>query len=256
MVRPLEKLTGKGERYTRRASVEVEISELEDIALDELVKHCKLRPKTVSTEALLYFVRITPASSPSREQLFTELMRRTLAALPGAGSETGGSTGFSNLAIRDRVFDSFVDQILAEQTEYNEQLDYYEVNFNHALKADCADAKRQIWKEENRSEGLVNDQGEISAEVEEAAANYASLDADELDEDYYRRLLDGAIDTLPPIQRRILEMLRLDFPIASTNVDTPTISKALGKSEKTIRNQRDRAFATLRRRFERKEEIR
>jgi hypothetical protein len=259
-VRPLRKLTSKGVPYVRRNAVEAEIAELEQLSPDELMARCSLWPKAipgfVSTEALLYFVRITDAASSHREHLFRVLMRRVQRALPKPDSFDGKTADLAGMTIRDRVRDSFVDLLLADTVEYNELLDYYEVNFNHAMALDRLDASRQVWTEENRSVGLENDEEEISAEVEEAVEHYDPFDPDELDKKDYRRLLDDAIDTLPPLQKKIVEMLRLDIPIDSKNPATPTISKALGKTEKTIRNQRDRAFATLRRRLERKEEVR
>jgi DNA-binding CsgD family transcriptional regulator len=45
---------------------------------------------------------------------------------------------------------------------------------------------------------------------------------------------------------RVIEMLRQGIPIDSKDVDAVTIAKALGKSEKTIRTYRDKAFAVLR----------
>jgi DNA-directed RNA polymerase specialized sigma24 family protein len=41
-------------------------------------------------------------------------------------------------------------------------------------------------------------------------------------------------------------MLRQGFPIDSKDPQAMTVAKALGKSEKTIRLHRDRAFAALR----------
>lgn len=260
MARPLRKLTKEGAPYVRREAVEAQIAELERLNLDVLVARCNLWPKTVlgfvSTEALLHFVRIADAASAHREPLFRALMRRVQRALPKPDSRDGKTTDLSRMAIRDRVRDGFVDQILADLTQYNEQLDYYEVNFNQALAFDRLDASRQAWTEENRSAELEDDDEEISTEVEQSVERYDPFDADELDKKDYRRLLDGAIDTLPPIQKRIVEMLRLEIPIDSGDPETLTISKTLGKAEKTIRNQRDRAFATLRRRLERKEEVR
>lgn len=260
MARPLRKLTREGSPYVRRDAVDAEISDLERLDPDELVARCNLWPKNVpgfvSTEALLFFVRITDAAGVHREHLFRALMRRVQRCLPKPDSSDGKTIALSRMAIRDRVRDGFVDQILADQAEYNVRLDYYEVNFNHALALDRLDASRQVWREENRSEKLENDEEEISAEVEQAVEHYDPFNADELDKKNYRRLLDGAIDMLPPLQRRIVEMLRLEIPIDSSNPETLTISKALNKAEKTIRNQRDRAFATLRRRLERKEEVR
>ncbi len=259
MVRPLRMLKREGVPYVRREVVEAEIAELERLNPDELVARCNLRTKTVpgfvSTESLLYFVRITDAVRGHREHLFRELMRRVQRTLPKPDSHDGKTADLAGMIIRDRVRDGFVDHILADQPEYNERLDYYEVNFNHALALDRLDASRQVLTEVNRSAELENDEDEISAEVEQAVERYDPLDADELDKKDYRRLLDGAIDTLPPLQKRIVEMLRLEIPIDSSNPDTLTISKALRKAEKTIRIHRDRAFATLRRHLERKGKV-
>ncbi|MGI2014540.1 RNA polymerase sigma factor [Shewanella oncorhynchi] len=249
-----------GEPYVRRCTVEEELTELEQLTSNELVTRSNILSKTssefVSTEALLYFVRITDATNAHREQLFQSLIRRVMCGLPRPDSSDGKTTDLSLMTIRDQVLGDFIERILADQHEYNEQLDYYEVNFNHALAKDRLDAKRQVWTEENRSEELENNENEISSKVEHAVGFYDPFDADELDKADYRRLLNDAIDKLPNVQRSIVEMLRQEIPIYSNNPDTPTISKLLSKSEKTIRNQRDRAFATLRRRLERKEEVR
>ncbi|QUP53379.1 sigma-70 family RNA polymerase sigma factor [Ralstonia syzygii] len=180
-------------------------------------------------------------------------MSRTLRLLPKPESADGMTTDMGLLAIRDRVMDAFVDRLLADQAEYEEKLDYFEINFNGALAKDRLDASTQVWTELNRSAVLENEDEEISAEVEEAVEHHDPFDPDELDKKDYRRLLEGAIDTLPPLQKRIVEMWRLEIPIVSSDPNALTISQALGKAEKTIRNQRDRAFATLRRRLERKE---
>lgn len=41
-------------------------------------------------------------------------------------------------------------------------------------------------------------------------------------------------------------MMRQGFPIDSKEPDVMTISKVLGRSEKTVRTYRDKAFAALR----------
>lgn len=257
MVRPLRKKTGEGNLYTRRPAVEAEIAELERLDSGELVARCQRWPKSVigfvSTEALLYFVRTTGTASQHHEALLTALIRRALHLLPRPDSADGLTTDFSLLAIRDRVIDAFVDRILTDQSQYDDRLDYFEINFNGALAKDRLDASSQVWAEQNRSAQLESEDDEISAEVEQAIDHYDPFDPDEIDKKDYRRLLDGAIDTLPPLQKRIVEMWRQDIPIVSSDPSILTISKVLGKAEKTIRNQRDRAFETLRRRLERKE---
>jgi hypothetical protein len=48
------------------------------------------------------------------------------------------------------------------------------------------------------------------------------------------------------LERRVVEMCRQDVPIDSKDPETMTMVKTLGRSEKGIRNIRDRAFAKLR----------
>lgn len=257
MARPLRKVTREGVLYVRRTVVEAEIGELEKLEPNELVARCQQWPESapgaMSPEALLYFVRTIDAASPHHEPLLRALMRSVLHRLPKPDNVDGTTTDLAELSIRDRVMDMFVDRLLGDQAEYDDKLDYFEINFNGAMAKDRSDAGAQIRVEQNRSAELLNEDDEISAEVEQAVEHYDPFDPDELDKKDYRRLLNGAIDTLPLLQKQIIEMLRRDIPIMSSDPSVPTISKVLRKAEKTIRNQRDRAFATLRRRLERKE---
>jgi DNA-directed RNA polymerase specialized sigma24 family protein len=110
------------------------------------------------------------------------------------------------------------------------------------------DAQEQAWRDENRSTSLEFDEetGEPSEEVERAAGSFDWSSDSEIDGADYRFRLDAAIDALPPEQMRIIEMLRKGVPIDSKEADAVTIAKALGKSEKTIRTHRDKAFAAIR----------
>lgn len=257
MARPLRKLTREGASYERRSSVEAEIAELERLDPDELVARCQQWPVsvagTVSPEALLYFVRTTDVASPYHEPLLRALMQTALQRLPKPENLDGKTTDLGELSIRDRVMDKFVDRLLGDQAEYDDKLDYFEINFNGAMAKDRLDASAQVRVEQKRSAELLNENDEISTEVEQAVEHYNPFDPDELDKKDYRRLLNSAIDTLPSLQKQIIEMLRHGIPIMSIDPSVPTISKVLNKAEKTIRNQRDRAFVTLRRRLERKE---
>lgn len=51
-------------------------------------------------------------------------------------------------------------------------------------------------------------------------------------------------------------MWRQDIPIESNDPSIESISKVLGKSEKTIRTHRDKAFASLKRFLEQKGMVR
>ncbi len=257
MARPLRKRKEDGTLYVRRPLVEAEIAELELLNQPELVARCRLRSKSavgfVSPEAVLYFVRTIDSTSPHHESLLTILIGCAIHLLPKPDNSDGATVDIGRLLIRDRVLDAFVDRLLADQAEYEEKLDYFEINFNAALVKDRYDASAQVWKELNRSEPLADDDEEASPEVDVVLGQDDSFDPEELDKKDYRRLLDGAIDALPLLQRQIIEMLRNDIPITSIDPNIPTISNVLKKSEKTIRIHRDRAYLTLRRRLERKE---
>jgi hypothetical protein len=254
MTRPLRKLNRYGVLYTRRSAVEAEIVELEKLTDDELVAKCCVLAKTstdfVSSETLLYFVR-NIESTPLRESILEVLIKRVILSLPGRNS----SNSIVEMDIRDRVFGDLIDMILADKICYDERLDYYEVNFNQSIKYDRLDAERQVWGVENRTQELGTEDEEISPEVEEAIESYDPFDVYELDKENYRRRLDAAINALPPLQRCIVEMWRQEIPIISKDPNEMTISKALKKSDKTIRTHRDYAFATLRKRLEEKEKV-
>ena len=154
--------------------------------------------------------------------------------------------------IREEVRDHFVDLLLSDRKQYDNRLDYYEVNFNSAVAADRHDANARHWKHENRTAQLETEDDEVSAQAESAAGKYDPFDADELDKKDYRLLLDDAIDSLPDFHRRIVVMLRQEIPIESKEPSVESISKALGRSEKSIRMHRDKAYASLKLRLERK----
>ncbi|MBR0695344.1 hypothetical protein [Bradyrhizobium lablabi] len=111
------------------------------------------------------------------------------------------------------------------------------------------DAQRKVWRRQNRNTSIEDDEtGEMSSLVEKAVGNYNPFESQKIEDRDYRLRLDSAIDTLPPLQQRIVQMLRKEVPIDSTSDPyAVTISKTLGKVEKTIRSNRDKAYAVLRR---------
>lgn len=256
MIRPLRKIKLDGTLYRRRPAVETEIQELTAISLSELERRAAICSRDsadfVSPEALVHFVRNAEGDS-HREQLTECLLQRVFLLLPRDSGEVTVSLTKTN--IRDDVVDHFIDLLLSERTAYDARLDYYEVNFNSAIAKDRKDASDRHWRRENRSEELVTDEEEVSGVAEATIDGYDPFDAQELDEKTYRLWLEEAIDSLPQLQRRIVVMWSQDIPIDSQDPSAVTISKALDKSEKTIRTHRDKAFATLRLRFKRKEEL-
>lgn len=255
MARPLRNTKPDGTLYYRREAVEDEIKKLATLCVSELERRSDIWPSTVpgfvSPEALVYFVRNLPESS-HRDKLTEKLLGRVVRRVPLATDAGGHTTSLTRMNIREDVVDHFVDLLLRDQNEYDNRLDYYEVNFNSAIAWDRQDASTRHWTHENRSDEMGSDETEVSNWVEAAVGGYDPFEADELDKKYYRLRLDDAIDSLPEFQRRIVEMLRQDIPIESKDPSVASISKVLSKSEKTIRTHRDKAFASLRLRLEHK----
>lgn len=258
MLRPLRKLKLDGTPYFRRDIVESEIQALAGISRAELERRAGLwlssEPGFVSPEALLYFVR-NAAPGAYREKLTEKLLGRVACRVRPVTNAGGDTVSLTRMNIREAIVDHFVDLLLSDRDGYDERLDYYEVNFNAAIAADRHDANVAHWKHENRTDELETEDGEVSAQVGSAIGDYDPFDPHELDKKNYRILLDDAIDSLPEFQRRIVLMWRQDIPIESSDPSVDSISKVLGKSEKTIRTHRDKAFASLKRRLERKEKM-
>jgi len=254
-ISPLRKRRLKdGALYARVPQVEAKLIELSALSPERLVGRCSIREEDdsgyVPSECVLYFVRAmrTAKCDAHFELLYKILVERVLRRLPKPTSANGESQSLTRTLIRDQVFDRFVDLLVLDRNAYSEKLDYFEIRFDDALKSLRVDAQEKFWREENRAVPLEVDPetGEISAEVEEASGSFDPFDPAGIHDAAYRLRLDAAIDALNPDYRRIIQMLRLGFPIDSKDPGTITIAKALKKSEKTIRTYRDKAFADLR----------
>ena len=255
MITPLRKRSLKGELYTRDPRIESLLEELSSLSRDELLERASISrhsdPAYIPTECLFYFVRASRMDNNDGcfERLYKILDERVLRSLPKAEAWVGQTRSYSRIEIRDRVHDRFVELLALDRNSYQERLDYFEVRFDGALASLRRDAQEQVWRAENRSVSLDTDDdtGALLAGVERAVAEhvdpFASFD---LDDEDFRLLLEAAIESLPSEQRSVIEMLRKGFPIDSKEPGVMTISSALGRSEKTIRNYRDRAIAALR----------
>lgn len=254
MIRLLKKLKPDGTPYTRRLAVDEEIEKWIGLELSKFIESAKKfsskSAEFISTEAVLYFARQAVAVSECQEALVEILLERLHFRLPRPDSIDGNSESLTAMNVREDVRDRFVDLLLQDRQNYEDRLDYYEVNFNHAVAADRLDASRRHWSEENRGTVLENAENEVLAVVEAAVGADDPFDPGEMDRKVYRLMLDAAIASLPELQRRIIEMLRKEIPIDSNDSSVLTIRRTLGKSEKTIRTHRDLAFASLRRRLE------
>ncbi|WP_223300459.1 sigma-70 family RNA polymerase sigma factor [Pantoea sp. At-9b] len=250
MIVPLQKQTEAGKLYTRLPETEtrlVELSTLPDKDLIELCKQSKTHPQYVPSECLLYFVR---RSAPTNQTLFDPLFRilseRIFRKLPRTVNPGGNSVSMLNSDVQESVLDRFVEMLMLDKVGYEERLDIFELRFDMAFLSLKKDAFQKSYRSEKRNTELeYNDSEDITSEVEAVSEGYNPFEETDLNNFHYCRKLDATIETLPDLQKRIIEMIRLDFPIDSIDPNEMTISKALNKSEKTIHNQKNKAFARL-----------
>lgn len=254
VVVPLRKRSLNGELYKRDPKIETLIGELMVLPRDELIGRAAITkrsdPGYVPSECLVYFIRASRHDNSEAwfERLYRILMERVLRSVPKSESSDGKTESLTRSVIRDKVFSRFVGMLSADRGSYVDKLDYFEVRFDGAVASLRRDAQEQAWRDENRSQTLEYDEesGELTADVERAAGAHDPFAAPDFDDPVYRSRLDAAIEALPPEQIRIIHMLKEGFPIDSKEPDVMTISKALGRSEKTIRTYRDKAIAALR----------
>jgi len=251
---PLRRITLEGDPYKRDARTESALLSLKQLSRDEIVRRCELtdrkHPDYVTSECLMYLVRECRHENSNFyfERLYKILSARVLAALPRAERAKDNTCDLKAARTREEAFDRFKELLASDRLAYNEKLDYYEVRFDGAVANLRRDAFGKAQTEESRSRPFEGDPetGELPVSIELAARDHVPFDAPENWTDDYRSQLARAISSLTPEQIRIVHMLSLDIPIDSKDADTLTIAKALGRSEKTIRNQRDKAFAAIR----------
>lgn len=262
MSTPLRKRTRGGTPYVRDPKIEAKLTDLAALTRDEIVVRCGIRRRDnlnyVPSECLMYLVRACRFDNSDRyfERLYKILIERVMRRLPPVLSPDGKKESLTKGKIRDAVAGRLVDLLAADRAAYSEKLDYFEVRFDGALASLRRDAQDKAWREENRTVSLEFDDetGEPSPEVERAAGSFDPFDPPESQEADYRSRLEAAIDTLSMEQIRIIQMLRQGIPIDSKEEGAVTIAKTLGRTEKTIRSNRDKAFAALRAAMKRSEE--
>ncbi|NEG68997.1 sigma-70 family RNA polymerase sigma factor (plasmid) [Pantoea agglomerans] len=248
---PLQKQTKGGKLYTRIPEIETRLAELVTLTDENLIQLCmqsKIHPQYVPSECLLYFVRRSALANQALfDPLFRILSERIFRKLPRAANPGGSSVSMLNSDIQESVFDRIVEMLMLDKAGYEDRLDMFEVRFDLAFSNLKKDAQEKFYRSDNRNTELEYDDSEdITTEVETASESFNPFEETDLNHFHYRRELDAAIETLPDLQKRIIEMTRLDFRIDSIDPQEMTISKALNKSEKTIHNQKNKAFARLR----------
>jgi hypothetical protein len=247
---PLRKMS-KGVLYTRPPEIEVKLSELAILPQREIMARCahddENKALFIPSECLVYLVRANRNSSPGVyfEVIYKALLARVIQQLPPEDD-----TDITNSEIRSECLGAFAELLAGDRINYDNRLDYYEIRFQDAVATLRSSLARKQNRLKNRNQSLVSnpeepESGELSLQVETAAGAFDPKNFDKYFGSHDRAALDAAISNLPELQIAILEMFKNGIPIYSKDPDVFTISKALDKSEKTIRLHRDQALNQL-----------
>lgn len=257
MIPPLRKCRkGTNEPYKRRAGIEAQLTELASLSRNTLLDRGRIRssrdPGYIPSECLLHFLRASRQENSERyfERLFKLFFDRLIAALPRAesGDKDHGTIDLTAEKIRDRAMGRIMEMLAVDRDGYDERLDYFEISFNAAMATLRKDSMTPALRDQKRSAPINPDPktGEPSAEVERARGAFDPFDPAKSNDEDYRLRLDAAIDALPKEQIRIVTMIAHGIPIESKTPGKPSISAILGRSEKTVRTHRDKAYEAIR----------
>lgn len=255
-VTALSKKRPDGTPYVRRVEVERALQVLVDLPRADVLERLKIRDARsnnyIHSECIVHLIRAARSDNGEAYfgELFRELMRRISSSLPRVeGERSGGAENLHAAEARDRVRDAFIAKLSADRIQPGDALDYFEVMFADAIAALRKSSMRRAGRDASRTVPIEADEesNEPSLAVERAVG---SLDLKEellSDDPIYRSRVAAAIRALPAKQREVIEMLLQDMPIDSLDEEVLTIRKVLGvKSEKTVRNRRDAAYAAIR----------
>ena len=252
---PLRKRTREGTPYSRPAEMENLIVDTLSLPFKDFMERAEIRnrehPEYLPSEVLVHRIRATRHSSTDRQfdALYLLLRERIHRSCPSVLAQADGSGGVVGklLDVREDVFDRFVTLLLNDRDGYAEKLDFFEIRFDRAVMLLRKNAFRRVERREEPLNPLEYDESsEISKDVEEyiSLMNPRPMTLDE--ELTYRFQIRRAINLLPEMERRVIDMLEAAVPIESKNPNETSIVGVLGCTPKTVRNRRDRAIRRLR----------
>lgn len=254
VIEPLRKRKPDGAKYTRPTKITDYLTVTKSWPFDLLVKNGSIRdrrhPDYVPTEVLLCHLRQTKSDNSDARflALYNLVHDRIEAACPRPNIQRGEQQlEDTKLAeIRDQIVEHIVDLILTDRIKYSEQLDFFEIRFERAVRLVRIDSFKKVARKENPKVALeYENTGEVSPEVEDALGRYKTAVWSKDDDLTYRINVRQAIDALPEQERKVIDMILADIPIETKNEGEPSISELLNCTEKTVRNRRDRAMEKL-----------
>jgi hypothetical protein len=247
----LKKIKQDGALYRRPVEIESLLETFEGISASERLVAFSIPMRTsigyVPSEVLTYFLRQAWAKKnvTEFEKIFSLLMdrlHRTLRAkIPSSTSDV--------IQLRETIIEEFGEHIAKDCKMQSGGLDYFEVRFDDAFACFRRSVLRKMKPSlEKITVPLISDDSDFAeptAEVEAAAISFLSTSESKLDDPAFRSSLKNAIDSLPRDQKAIVAMWLKSIPIYSKDPKIMSMASVLSCDEKTVRNRRSRAFATL-----------
>lgn len=251
-LRPLRKKSPKGALYTRNEETKRILLELIVLPDDALLTRCEIPSRDIASyvpsECLVYLVRTNHGAAPrTRERVFAILAERARKRLPRRSGSDGSTVSLTSSNIADEVFGRFLTLLMADRQKYEERLDACEVCFDKILMCRRLDAQRMVLRRNERTSALEVEEstGEVCEELRDQGGSIQTNDLRDIERNARRIDVDAAIDQLLDLQRQILHLVRRGYPLYSENPTTFCVSKALKKSDKTIRSHHQQAIATI-----------
>lgn len=204
-------------------------------------------PNYIPSEVLVHWLRQTRhhKSDAQFNALYPLLEQRIRLACPKKEIRVGRYTD-----LQEYVLERVVKLILSDRTSYEEKLDVYEVVFDRTIARLRTSAFRHDFAKDVPLTPIEYDEsGEVTNEVEDSLNRYQPTGMTQEEELTYRFQLRAAIDSLPEEERRLIDMQEAGYPDQSEDPDVQTIAKLLGRTPKTVRAMRMRAYQKIRERL-------
>lgn len=255
---PLRKVRQDGRRYCRPQRIEKMLTELAEDSFEVLAERARIldrrSPDYIPSEILVHWIRQTKnhRSDAQFNVLYPLLEQRIRHACPvkeiranGVDAEVG-----TYADLQEHVLERVVKLLLRDRSNYEEKLDIYEVVFDRAVAKRRDSAFRSVLSKDNPLTPIEYDEsGDVTNEVEESLDRYRPEGMTQEEELTYRFQLRAVIDSLPEEERRLIDMQEAGYSDQSEDPEVQTIAKLLGRTPKTVRAMRKRAYQSIRERL-------
>ena len=254
MVRALTRQKRDGSLYVRRAATEQRLNELAALdrhALLELLRTTdRAAPGYVSSECVVHFMRDAYGAGDRKSGDALLMVLRNRAQLAFKRAIRGN--GSHEETLREDALSKFDVLVSLGLQPGADRLDYFEVNFDHALVA----LRKDIFEAEGRRAARLvplqlpgdDEDGDGSPAVEFAAPVSelaAELGMQESEFAAFRNERLRSIYVLPDEQRDAIFYLLAGLQIASSDPEVDTIARRQGVDESTVRYRIKRGVARL-----------